>query len=120
MYISRAYIKMLLTSLVFVADAVILDIDFNNPPLSGWDIFESDALPSTVEGYGVKAAMFALTGAAMLPVSSISTGTHSKSTLINVWARLVGVLSASLAAWCWLLNATNGEPGPYLATVFPS
>ncbi len=112
--------KYMLTSLVgcFIVYTVILD--FTNPVHPDWNLFRRDELPSDTEVHGIKAAMLAMAGAATLFIGFIPVGNNHRSRRGDLSLQIVGALAVGLTGWFWLLSATNGEPGPYLAAIVPS
>ena len=112
--------KLLLTGFVggFILYTVLLD--FTDPLVQNWNIFREEEKPTTTQSYGAKAAMLAMAGAATLFTSLIPIGTSPRSRRIDLGVQIVGAIAVTSTGWYWLLNATDGNPGPYLAAIVPS
>ena len=113
-------LKIALTVLVsgFILYTVFLD--FTDPSAPNWNLFHEEELPSAIESYGAKAAMLAMAGAATLFISLIPIGSSRRSRGIDLSVQIVGAIAVGCTGWFWLLSATNGNPGPYLAAIVPS
>lgn len=113
-------LKLALTFLVsgFIIYTVVLD--FTEPVAPNWNLFREEELPSATESYGAKAAMLAMAGAATLFISLIPTGSSRRNRKIDLYVQTVGAIAVGCTGWFWLLSATNGNLGPYLAAIVPS
>lgn len=111
--------KLLLANTVFTIVLAIVVVDFNDLINPEWSLFQDTDLPTQTEIYGAKAALLAMAAATTLFVGLIPAGSNGGRT-VNVWVGLVGGLAAGATGWFWLLNATEGEPRPYLVAIVPS
>lgn len=109
--------------LLFLISALIgytVMLDFTDPITATWHLFPDADQPSPTEAYGVKAAMLAMEGAAVLFIALIPAGTSRSARIADRWGRLAGVVAAGLTGWFWFLDATDGDYAPYLVAVVPS
>ena len=114
-----SHLKLWLTFLMGWIILAIIIFDFADPIYPDWSRFQQTDFPTPIEVYGAKAALLAVAGAAMLFIALIPVDTSPRSKIINLLARLVGILAATSTGWFWLLNATNGRPTPYLIVFIP-
>ena len=110
--------KLLLALLVLMSTIVTAGIDFRNVGYPDWDLFRES--PSLVESYGAKAAILALLGAAAMFIGFIPSGSSRKAKRADLVVRLTGALALAMTGLYWLLNATEGRPGPYLIAYIPT
>lgn len=66
---------------------------------------------------GVKAAIFALTSAALFIVSWIRTDDALLGVVADWFNRLASAITAVLTGWYWLVSATPDKPAEHLAFV---
>ena len=101
--INRAfyYWKFLTVMMIFLYVLILLVID-----------------PETFDA-AIKAPFFALCSAATLFIGMIPKKPGDPDAKLDVMVRIVGAISACLAAWFWLLGETQGDTSTYLLLLSP-
>ena len=102
--------KLGLTYLVFSLVVFLIVLDFTDPTVPNWNIFKT--IPSPTEVYGAKAAFLFI---GLMPTNPSKSGRR-----LDAGVKILGAVTVSLTGWFWLLSATNGQVGPYLAAVIPT
>ena len=110
----KLYLTYLVTSLVLFLTV----LDFIDPTVPNWNIF--DTIPSTTEAYGAKAALLAMAGGALLFIGLMPVHPSKFGRRLDLGVKIAGSLTVSITGWFWLLSATNGHVGPYLAAIIPT
>ena len=110
--------KLLLGLLVLMITIFTTGIDFRDVGYPEWDLFSES--PSSVESYGAKAAILALLGAAAMFIGFIPSGNSKNAKRVDLVVRVTGALALGMTGLYWLLNETEGRPGPYLIAYVPT
>ena len=110
--------KLMLGLLVLMITIATAGIDFPDVDYPEWDLFSES--PSSVESYGAKAAILAMLGAAAMFIGFIPSGNSKYAKRADLVVRFVGALALGMTGLYWLLNATEGHPGPYLVAYVPT
>ena len=110
--------KLWLTCLVANLALWLAILDFTDPTVPDWNIF--DTAPSTTEAYGAKAALMAMAGAAFLFIGLMPSHPTKFGRRLDLAVKILGALTVFATGWFWLLSATNGQVNPYLAATIPT
>ena len=109
-YSMMAFWKLLFTAAVFLCTIFVWKLDSYGGGLE----FHS----------GIKAALFALSGAAVLiiglvPEPESEQGNKLFAVFCNLILRMVGCYAACSSAWFWIDRETNGQPDELLMFLLP-
>ena len=112
--------KWWLSLTLFLLMAAILITDFSDiGGLGGWGVPLEDQGLSDTQEYGVKAALLAMLTAGMLLVALFPSDDTRQAKRIDILSRIASAVMAMATGWFWLLNATEGDPRPYLVALIP-